>query len=413
MTVLERDPADHQGCSFGNAGMIVPSHFTPLAAPGMVGYGFWNLWNRSAPIGISASAGLGLYRWSRLFARSANRKHVERASPILRDLHCASRDLFVKFAEESGNSIGLTRRGLLMLCKERRALEDESALASHACSLGVTAERLSPSETAALDPGIEMDIAGSVYFPDDCFLDPARLLAYLRSSLERAGVNLVYDSEVTGWTCVGPGFPATEVTATSARSRPASTQGSDRIAVVKTTKGDVLANQFVLAAGAGSSALGRSLGLDMPLISGKGYSVTAPSPPALPSICSILVEARVAVTPMGSDLRFAGTMDLCGTELSINKRRLHGMFASIPDYLPQMRSIPFDQLPVWTGLRPCSPDGLPYIGRSRQYRNLIIATGHAMMGVSLGPITGKIVAELAAGDRPSVSVTLLDPDRFS
>jgi D-amino-acid dehydrogenase len=145
---------------------------------------------------------------------------------------------------------------------------------------------------------------------------------------------------------------------------------------------------------------------------GKGYSLTLPTPRQLPQICSILVEARIAVTPMGPALRFGGTMEIAGMDDSINPARVRGIFKSIPNYFPEFHTSDFESLPVWRGFRPCSPDGLPYLGRFRKFQNLSAATGHAMMGLSLGPISGKLMAEILSGEPPTVNLDLLDPQRY-
>jgi D-amino-acid dehydrogenase len=159
--------------------------------------------------------------------------------------------------------------------------------------------------------------------------------------------------------------------------------------------------------------MARELGLNLPLQAGKGYSLTVPHPRQLPTLCAILTEARVAVTPMGGSLRFGGTMEIAGLNEDINPRRVRGIIKAAPRYYPDFREADFDGLQPWRGLRPCSPDGLPYLGRPRRYDNLVVATGHAMMGLSLGPITGRLVATLLAGERPEFDLGLLDPDRYA
>ena len=146
---------------------------------------------------------------------------------------------------------------------------------------------------------------------------------------------------------------------------------------------------------------------------GKGYSVTLPNPKQLPTLCSILTEARVAVTPMGNSLRVGGTMEIAGLDnIKINTRRVQGILNSIPRYFPVFSAEDFAELPVWSGLRPCSPDGLPYIGRFTQFPNLSAATGHAMMGMSLGPITGKLMSEILSDEPTSIAIEALDPNRY-
>ena len=154
------------------------------------------------------------------------------------------------------------------------------------------------------------------------------------------------------------------------------------------------------------------LNISLPMQAGKGYSMTLQNPVQQPEICAILCEARVAVTPMGNTLRFAGTMEIAGLDTTIDRDRVWGIIKSIPNFYPAFRPDQFKNKPVWSGLRPCSPDGLPYIGRFGAYKNLSAATGHAMMGLSLAPITGKLIAEILTQEESSVDIDLLKPDRF-
>lgn len=390
VTIVERGGPADDSCSFGNAGMVVPSHFTPLAAPGMVAFGLKMLPDPEGPFAIRPALDPGLADWCLKFARACTREHVARSAPLLRDLHLASRREYEDLASQPGVDFGLTRRGLLMLCKLPETLLAEKELAENAVRLGLSAEALGPEEAARLDPGIRMDIAGAVYFPQDCHLIPGRLIAALRRELEAGGVIHQWNTEVTGGAVSGT-----------------------RLEAITTTAGRLAAEEVVIASGAWSGQLARSLGLRLPMQAGKGYSMTLPQPRELPNVCSILTEARVAVTPMGGALRFAGTMEITGLDLSVNQRRVNGIIKSVPRYFPQFRAEDFRGQAVWSGLRPCSPDGLPYIGRVRKYANLSIATGHAMMGISLAPVTGKLMAELLSGEPPSFEIGLLDPDRYA
>jgi D-amino-acid dehydrogenase len=115
---------------------------------------------------------------------------------------------------------------------------------------------------------------------------------------------------------------------------------------------------------------------------------------------------------MGSNLRFGGTMEIAGVDHSINMKRVQGIVQSIPKYYPEMKVEMPARETVWHGLRPCSPDGMPFIGRSSKIKNLVVATGHSMMGLSLGPGTGKIVSELVSNERTSVELLAFKPERF-
>jgi D-amino-acid dehydrogenase len=172
-------------------------------------------------------------------------------------------------------------------------------------------------------------------------------------------------------------------------------------------------SQFVIAGGSWSPALLRQAGLKLPLQAGKGYSLTLSTPPELPQICSIFVEAKVAITPMAGSLRFAGTMEVGGLDLSINPSRVRGIVKSVNAYFPGFSEADFAGIKPWAGLRPVSPDGIPYLGNVPGLSNLIAATGHAMMGLSLGPVSGRLVAGLLTGEPAFRPIELMAPGRFS
>lgn len=388
VTLLERQGPDAEGCSHGNAGMIVPSHFVPLAAPGMVGMGLRMMRDSRSPFYVRPRVDADLIGWGVRFARAATARRVATAAPVLRDLNLASRAAFEELSETFAD-FGLTREGLLMLCRTQHALDEEARTAEMARRLDVPAEVLSRDEVQKRDPGVRMNVAGAVYFPHDCHLSPQKFVAELRRQLTDAGVDLRWNTEVTGWRVVG------------ATVRAAQTAG-----------GDIEADEWVIAGGSWSPSLVRDLRLRLPIQPGKGYSVTLAQPPVLPRLCSILVEARVAVTPMGQALRLGGTMELGGMDDSVNPLRVQGILDAVPRYFPDIAPDGLQNLPVWKGLRPCSPDGLPYLGRFGRYRNLTAATGHAMMGLSLAPITGKLVAQIVAGETPQIALDLLRPDRY-
>jgi D-amino-acid dehydrogenase len=390
VTVLERNGAQRDGCSFGNAGMIVPSHFVPLAAPGMVKLGLKMMWNPESPFYIKPRLDGELFDWALKFWRAANAEHVRRSAPLLRDLSFASRALFEEFAAQTRNEIGLATRGLLMLCQTQHALDDEAKFAAQANALGVPAEVLDAAQVAKLDPGVTMSVAGAVYFPKDAHFTPERYVAALQSQAEKLGVNFRWNAEVTGLKMAG-----------------------GKIVAVRASAEEFLADEIILCGGSWSPLLARELGLKIPIQAGKGYSLTLPQPRELPQLCSIFTEARLAITPMGTALRFGGTMEISGLNEDINPARVQGIIKSVPRYFPKFAPEDFAGIRPWRGLRPCSPDGLPYLGRTAKFSNLTIATGHAMMGMSLSPVTGQIVSEMVSGEKPRFDLSLLAPDRYA
>jgi len=390
VVVVDRNAPVRDGCSFGNAGMVVPSHFTPLAAPGMVALGLKWMWNPRSPFYIKPRLNRDLLRWGWQFMRSATRAHVERSAPVLRDLSLASRKAFEELGQLPGVDFGLVKKGLLMLCATPEALEEEEHGAAKARALGIPAECLDAAQTAKLEQGVRMNIAGSVYYPQDCHLSPGRFMAALAGLAEAAGARFVWETEVRGWNHSG-----------------------GKVRSLDTDRGTFSGDEFVICGGSWSPAVARGLGVNLPTQAGKGYSLMVPQPRQCPSICSIFTEARVAVTPMDGGLRFGGTMEIAGMDESINPVRVEGIINAAPKYYPDFRTADFANLPVWRGLRPCSPDGMPYVGRFARLQNVVAATGHAMMGLSLGPITGKLVADLVSDQTPSLDIGLLAPDRFS
>lgn len=390
VALVERNGADRDGCSVSNAGMVVPSHFVPLAAPGMVALALKWMWNPESPFYIKPRLDAELFEWGSKFWRAANPGHVARCAPLIRDLSFASRALFEEFAARTENSFSLVTKGLIMLCKTPHTLQEEAAFAGRANQLGVPAQVLDAKQLAQLDSSVTMDVAGGVYFPKDCHLNPARFLATLQAECAKLGVEFSWNSEVTGWQIAG-----------------------DRIRAVLTSRGELSGDEIVLCGGSWSPVVARGLGLNIPMQAGKGYSLTLPKPPQLPQICTIFTEARIAVTPIDGALRVGGTMEIAGLNEDINPVRVRGIIKAVPKYYPEFRTEDFAGILPWRGLRPCSPDGLPYVGRTAKFVNLTLATGHAMMGLSLAPVTGKLIGEILSGDKPSHDLSLLSPDRYA
>jgi D-amino-acid dehydrogenase len=389
VTVVDREAPQRDGCSFGNSGLIVPSHFEPLASPGRLRRAFRWMFDSASPFYVRPRLDAAFLGWALRFMRAANARHVARSAPVMRDLLLESRTLYGDLARRTDNAIGLVTRGLIVLCSTRRGLEEESRGAAHANALRIPAEVVSPSQAAQLDSGIRMHIAGGVFYPLDSHLSPPRLMAVLLQLAEGAGVRFEWSTQVTGWR-------------TSAR----------KIDAVQTSRGEIAADAFVLAGGSWSPHIVKSLGIRLPLQPGKGYSITLQHPRRVPQLSSVLSEAAVAVTPMGSALRFGGTMELSGFDGPFRSERVASIVRAATQVFPELRPEDFGAAPAWSGLRPCTPDGLPYVGRFARYPNLCAATGHAMMGVSLAPVTGKLVAQMLSGEEPTLPVAALDPDRY-
>lgn len=388
VTIIERNEIG-SGCSFGNAGYVSPSHFVPLAAPGVLAKGIRWMLQPESPFYIKPRLDAGLLSWVWKFRSSCRERRSSTLMPLLRDLNLASAGLFAELSRNAGFDFGFQTRGLFMLYNSEKGEHEQLEAAGLADKLGVEARVMTTDQINRLDPGLQSHARGGVYYPQDCHLDPSRFVQGMGELVAKSGVQVLTSTTVLGFDY---------------------SKGS--IAAVATSRGKLASGEFVVAGGSWSPGILEGLGLRIPLQPAKGYSVTIDHPPRSMSIPAILTEAKVAITPLGPRLRFAGTLELAGLDLSINRRRVGAILRAVPSYLSGFRSDDYAAIEPWAGLRPCSPDGVPFVGRFAQCRNLIAATGHAMLGVSLAPITGKLVSEIVGGKTPSVDLTPLSPDRF-
>lgn len=387
VVVIERNGEKRDACSYGNTGMVVPSHYLPLAAPGQVALALKWMWNPASPFYVKPRLSTALACWGLEFWRASTAERSRRASPLLVRLQLESASLYKALAAEA-DDFTFKESGVLILCRDPHNFEEEARAAIELRALGLTAEVLDPKATAAREPGIKMDVAGSVYVAQDCNLDPSRLMDSLQRRCVSAGVELRWQTEVRDLRIEG---------------------GRVRAAGIE-------ADEFVLCTGVWTDGLGRELGVRLPMQAGKGYSLTLTKPVRSPKSCALLTEARVAVSPMNGKLRFGGTMELAGIDESINPIRVRGIIEAAKRYYPEFTDRDFAGIEPWRGLRPCTPDGLPYLGRTAKAQNLVVAAGHAMQGISLAPVTAKLAADVIDGV-PSVDympgdLTLLSPDRF-
>ena len=389
VTVIDNTDGS-SNCSTGNAGYVSPSHLIPLASPGIISQGLKWMLNSESPFYIKPRLNRDLIKWGLLFKKSATPSKVDAAAKVLYDLTVQSQSLYEKIMGEEGIEAGYKKPGLLMICKTESALHHEIELVELAKSFGLEAEVLSRTETETMEPNVQYNMAGSVYFGCDAWMTPNVFMREFKQKLEQIGVKFQFNTQL---------------------DRIIHKAG--KIDKIITSKGEFSADEYVLAAGSWSPILMKQLKVDIPLQAGKGYSFTLPSPVAMPKLPSILVEGRVATTPMIHGLRIAGTMEIAGTGLNINERRVQGIIKSVKEFMPQFEAQDFSQIETWAGLRPCTPDGLPYIGRTKKYKNLLIGTGHAMLGFTLGPITGQMLSEEILNHKPSIVSPLLEVERFA
>jgi D-amino-acid dehydrogenase len=377
-------------CSYGNAGMIVPSHFIPLATPGMLQQGVRWMFNSKSPFYVRPSLNGNLIDWGLKFMKHANHQHVARSAAPLRDLSLLSKQLFADLSKETDFEFELRNKGILAFYKTEKAAEEEAHVVKEARALGLDMAILNAEECKALQPKLDLDVLGAAHYRCDGHIFPPALMNALISYLESNGVEILRNHEVDA--VLKEGKKITGLMANGIKW---------------------VADQYVLAAGAWSPALAKMTGLKVSIMPGKGYSFMEPEPGQRMSIPALLCEARVAITPMNGQIRYGGTMELDKINDRINQQRVRGIIESVPKYFPDLKpKLPASE-EIWYGFRPSSPDGLPYIGRAGKTDNLIVATGHGMMGLSLGPATGLLVSQLLSGQKTEIDIAAFSPLRFN
>jgi D-amino-acid dehydrogenase len=386
--ILEKNTLDNN-CSYGNAGMIVPSHFTPLAAPGIVAQGIKWMFNSKSPFYVRPSLNPRLINWGLKFLKHANRTHVEQHASAIRDLNLYSSRLYDELAQEDNFDFELKQNGILMMYKSKEMQHEEIELAHRAQDLGLDVDILEGNTVQELEPNLKLDVLGAILYRCDGKLYPPKLMQQLIQYLKAAGVAFFEETEVHKFMTTG-----------------------NKIKEAISNKGSFQADAFVLTGGAYLPQLTSKLHLNTPLMPGKGYSfMYQPQGEQTLNHAALLLEARVAVTPMNGQIRFSGTMELGPANDRIYENRVRGIVESIPKYYPELK-VDYPSEKIWYGYRPCSPDGLPYLGRLKKFDNAIVAGGGGMMGLSLGPAYGKVVADLLAGQKIESEIAGFRPDRF-
>ena len=375
------------GSSYGNAGLIVPSHVVPLAAPGVWWQGVKWMLRPESPFYIKPRASLELARWLWRFRAACTPARMRQAMPLLRRLGVESLDLYRELAEKGGFDFGFRQPGSMTVFFTADGLAHGREEARLLAEAGVAVEMLDGPAARSVEPALRPGVVGALFCREDALLVPDRFVKGLAQLTASHGARILTGAEAIGVRTAG-----------------------DRITAVETTRGTLPADTVVLAAGAWSPEIGRALGLRIPIQPAKGYSLTYRRPARSPAIPLLPAEGRFSVTPMGEFLRFGGTLELAGLDLTINRRRVDALRRSALRCIEGTEDL--ELLEIWRGLRPCTPDGLPLLGRTRRFGNLVLAAGHAMVGMSLGPVTGKLVAQLVAGTAPTHDLRLLDPGRF-
>ena len=390
VTVVDEGGPERDGASFGNAGLIVPSHVVPLAQPGAIGRSLRWLLDPESPFYVAPRVDPALAHWAWCFWRASTAERVRRAVPLLHALHEAGLRAHVDLAERLG-APPPERRGLMMLCTTDAGLADARHEAAVARAAGVRAFERSAAEVADAYPGVDLRVRGGIWYEADAHRSPRSLMQALQTWLG-SRVTFRWRERAVGWQRRAGGDVQTLVLASGERLE---------------------ADAFVLAGGHATPALARALRVRVPIQPGRGYSVTVPDPPQRPEVPAILVEARVAMTPLAEGIRWGGTMEVAPAGRPVDPRRIRGIAKAVAQAFPAFEAEALQRLPAWSGARPVSPDGLPYLGRLLRAPNVVLAAGHGMLGFSLGPVTGELVADLLNERRLPVAIDALAPERFA
>jgi D-amino-acid dehydrogenase len=388
VTVIERNNIT-DGCSFGNMGYISPSHFTPLASPGIIKQGLKWMTSSSSPFYIKPRLNLDLLRWGSAFWKKANAKTVETNMPHLNNLLQLSRHLMNDLKNELPGCFNMIEKGCWTLYKTEETGDHEKHLAQQAHAFGLKTILCNAQQVQEYETEVEVNVAGGVLYLDDCHLNSAKWMQSLYSHLQKTGVKFWLNTEVQRF----------EI-------------NNGKINAIVTDKMKLDCEELIIANGSWLGNISKLVGIKMLMQPGKGYSVVYDDLEKNLQYPSILVDDRTATTPINKWLRIGGTMELSGHSDNILPKRVTALYNAFKKYYPAMNIPAPDVSKAWFGYRPVTPDGLPYIGRHNKYTNLTYAGGHAMLGVSLAAASGKLVNEVISHKKLSLSIDAFKPERF-
>lgn len=385
VTVIERDRVGH-GCSFGNAGWLTPSQAVPLANPAYLFKGIKWMLDPDSPLYIQPKPDPAFLRWLGEFALSSRKGKFERGAAALIEMCRISVDYWEALAKRSTEAFGFERRGLLAVYEKPASFEGATAGLDLVARAGVRYERWTANDVREREPAIIGPQVGGYFFPDDAHCEPYKAVKALEAEARALGVRILEGTEVYR----------------------VSDTGSPRR--MTTTRGELTASRIVVATGPWSEGLGHMLGLRLPVIGAKGYSIVLPPGNPHPQRSIYLIERKIAVNPHRDALRIAGTLELVRNDFSINARRVDIIVRGAKGML-NIAGTPASS-EVWRGLRPCTPDGMPMIGKARGRGDVWLATGHQMVGLKAAPGSAMLLAQLMTGETPTQDPEPFRADRY-
>jgi len=376
VTLLEKDRFGC-GASHGNCGLIVPSHILPLNSPKMLIKGFKWLFKKDAPLLIKPRFDPDLFNWLGQFVHHCRRKNIMASALGRAALLKDAIDLHRSFIQEEGLECDWEILGALHAFRSFDELENHRAVDAFTAQFGISGKMMNREDALNIEPTLGNDIVGAWFYNQSAQLRPEALMKDLKRVLVNRNIEIVEQAEVKGFRT-----------------------NNSRAVAVATNLGTFEAEQFVVATGAWAPLLGEAMGYRISIQPGKGYSVTMQRPSGGPSIPCFFEEAKVVATPWQSGLRLGGTMEFAGYDESLNRHRLEALLQASKRYLKRMDLSGIEE--EWCGWRPMTPDGLPIIDRLPTLKNVMIAAGHNMEGISMAPGTGKLVSEMVSGEPPHI-----------
>jgi D-amino-acid dehydrogenase len=383
VTVLDQGRGVGHGCSYANAGLLAPSHVEPLATPANVAAGLRYMWRPDGPFYIRPTPRLA--PWLTRFVASSGPRRARLLTERMQELARHSLRLHAQYAE-NGLETGFVARGALdVFLTEQRLARAAAKVTEHAGQR--TSRLLSAAEAREIEPTLG-EVAGAIQHPDDAQCDSRMFVAAALQAAESHGAVVRWNTTVHR---LG--------------------MGTGGITSVETDHGRFTADTYVLAGGLGTAGLARGVGIKLPMLGAKGYVVDMVVDGPRPRQPLTIAELKVVATPYPDRLRLCGTLELGSESASTSARRVEAIRAAGRRALPEVREL--RTLETWAGMRPCTADGVPVIGRSGDHHNLVVAAGHGMWGLMLGPVTGAIVADGVVEGAATLHETAFSPDRFS
>lgn len=388
ITVIDKGDISNN-CSFGNMGFLSPSHFIPLASPGIISEGLKYMLSSSSPFYIKPQLNLPFIQWALQFYRHSTQSMVEKNSGHLSELLNLSRRLMNEIKDDIGDVFDMQEIGCMMMCHSQKAFEEELKVADAAKKFNLEVEIFNREELQKQEPDVELDIYGAVLFKDDAHIHPGKFMHAMKSFLESNGVQFQLNTTVSGFK-----------------------KHHKKVQSVITDKGLFSADEIILAAGSWLPEVARMAGIHLLLQGGKGYSYTYDHVEKNIRYPAILVDGRCAVTPWNHSLRIGGTMEFSGNNNKVLVKRMEGIYNSVKTFYPGLKIDFPPKEQIWTGLRPVSPDGLPYIGKTESYDNLLISGGNAMLGISEGAAAGQIISDILENRSTPIDISAFKVERF-